>query len=73
MHGLYLLLKENKQNKLPDPTTDSIGEFNLKPRLVYCNLCKYEIMTSIPGPKCGQCGKYLITVSRRRHNETNKG
>lgn len=51
-----------KLTELPQPFTDSKEEFNFKPRLVKCENCKYEVMTNIPGPKCGICHSYLIVV-----------
>lgn len=47
-----------------DIFSESQGEYQNKERLVKCENCKYEIKTSIPGPKCGICHSYLIVVLR---------
>jgi hypothetical protein len=51
----------DKPKEIPDPITDSVGEFNLRPRWVYCEQCQYKVITTLPGPKCGKCKNYLIT------------
>lgn len=45
-----------------EPYTESPIEYNIKPTLVYCESCKYEIITSLVHPKCGDCKRNLIVV-----------
>ena len=47
----------------PNPATT-----NIAPRAVYCEQCKYTIITNLPGAKCGDCRMNLITIVR--HNGT---
>lgn len=49
----------------PAPYTDSVLGTNLKERKVSCPECHYEIMTDLPGAKCGKCHSKLITVLKR--------
>lgn len=48
-------------NELPKPYTDSTKQYNIKPRAVQCNFCKYVIVTDLPGPRCGTCNSFLVT------------
>jgi hypothetical protein len=50
-----------KDSELPKPFSESILEYNVKPRLVYCPICHYETITDLCGPKCGHCQSRLIT------------
>lgn len=53
-------------NKTPEqpPYTENTNPSNLKPRAVYCEHCKYTIITDLPGAKCGVCRMNLITIVR---------
>lgn len=42
------------------PYTESLKEYNTKPTLVFCESCKYEIVTTLVHPKCGDCKRNLI-------------
>lgn len=48
------------------PFTESLLPANLKPRMVFCPECHYEIETELPGPICGMCHSKLITVLEPR-------
>lgn len=49
-----------------DVYTDYDGpEHNMKPRLVRCIPCKFEVVTNLPQPKCGRCKRPMITVIER--------
>lgn len=52
-----------ESSELPTPYSESDREhYNSKYRTVYCKLCKYTVITDLPGPRCGLCHSYLITV-----------
>lgn len=36
--------------------------FNLKPRVLKCPMCKYEIVTDLAAARCGDCNSKLITL-----------
>lgn len=44
------------------PFTHEEHPVNLKPREVYCEKCKYTIVSDLPGARCGDCNSKLITV-----------
>lgn len=54
----------SKPDNIRKPYTDSEQEYNMKPREVYCKICKYTTWTNLPGPRCGGCKSYLISVPR---------
>lgn len=35
---------------------------NLKPRLVCCLRCRYDVNSAEPTPKCARCGRALVVV-----------
>ena len=35
---------------------------NLKPRKVRCMKCGFTTVTDLPGPKCSQCKRYMVTL-----------
>ena len=37
---------------------------NIKSRWLYCQFCKYKVMSDLGWAKCGMCSKQLITISR---------
>lgn len=49
---------------LKKPYTESTIEYNLKPTLVYCESCKYQVISHLVNPKCGDCKRNLIVVTR---------
>ncbi len=51
-----------------EPYTESTKEYNIKPRLVWCSLCNYVVVSSLPAPKCGVCHSNLITISLAKRN-----
>lgn len=58
-----------EQPKNP-PYTNYVGhEVNLKPRLVTCPKCGYEIKTDLPNPRCGDCRSVLITLVGSMYKE----
>jgi hypothetical protein len=44
------------------PWTDDTVERNMKPRRLYCPICKYTIISKIPAAHCGDCNASLVTV-----------
>lgn len=44
------------------PFTETPMPTNIKPRIVYCENCKYRITTDLPAPKCGICERFLIKI-----------
>lgn len=40
---------------------------NMKPRLMYCRYCKYQITVALAGVQCVKCNSNLITFIA--HNE----
>ncbi len=51
-----------------EPYTESTKEYNIKPRLVWCQFCDYIAVSKLPAPKCGVCHSYLITMSLAKAN-----
>lgn len=51
-----------QNNELPEPYSNEPTTHNMQSRKVYCRYCKYELVTNLPGPKCGQCHSNLITM-----------
>lgn len=47
--------------EIKEPISESKDQWNIKPRLVYCSICKYEILTELAGPICSICQCKLIT------------
>lgn len=42
--------------------TNVDGPYNLRKQIMYCQYCKYEIVTDLPGAQCRVDDSYLITV-----------
>lgn len=55
--------------KNPPYTNHAGKEVNLKPRLVTCPKCLYEIKTDLPNPRCGDCRSVLITLVESMYKE----
>lgn len=55
--------------KNPPYTNHTGHEVNLKPRLVTCPKCLYEIKTDLPAPRCGDCRSVLIIIVRSMYND----
>lgn len=56
----------NKPPDIPEPFSDFVGEYNCKLRRLYCQWCKYEVISSLPGAKCGKCHEFLIESLGKR-------
>lgn len=65
MSVLVMTTFPSKPDSISDPYTNNEGEHCMKPRLVYCKNCKYTVVTDMPGAKCGECKKFLITMLSR--------
>lgn len=57
----YPELEKDQPNQ---PYTEITRPTNMKPRYVYCEFCKYKVLTDLPWVKCGMCHKSLFTIMR---------
>jgi hypothetical protein len=51
-------------DKMRSPYSGTEGEFTPRKTEVYCPRCRYQTVTTLTAPKCGNCKSNLIVVPR---------
>lgn len=53
---------EYPDGELEQVYTNNLESFNVKPRLIYCQYCKFKIYSILMGAKCKKCDSFMITL-----------
>lgn len=56
-----LIINPNSFAEVDESYINGSHDFNLEVREVYCQYCKYRVMTRLVDVTCKKCSSYLIT------------